>query len=92
MKTIEEAAQEIFSKRANQSKYDISNAFKDGVAFAEEWLKVDDEMPPSSDDLLAKSPEGIIHLTNWRPAYNIFCCQNKYESTIGWTWRPINRK
>ena len=45
MKTIEEAASKINAKRANQSKYDISDAFRDGVEFAQEWIPSDNELP-----------------------------------------------
>lgn len=50
---------------------------------------VEDELPPNDVELLVRDPDGIFHLTSWRPAYNIFTCQERGESTIGWSWRAI---
>jgi hypothetical protein len=47
------------------------------------------KIPPNDVELLAKAPNGIIHLTSWRPAYDIFTCQNKTEKTYNWKWKLI---
>ena len=54
-----------------------------------EWVSVDDETPPINIELLVESPTGINHLSRWRPAYNIFTCQSKGESTLDWKWKRI---
>jgi len=46
------------------------------------WKLVSEITPPKHIDVLAKSPEGIIHLCGWREAYNIFTVQNKSESSL----------
>lgn len=53
------------------------------------WKNCDDEYPPNNCEILAKAPNGIIHLTSWRPAYEIFCCQEKREDTYNWKWKYI---
>ena len=42
------------------------------------WRSVDEETPPSNIELLAKAPNGTIHLTHWRLGYNIFTCQSVF--------------
>ena len=53
------------------------------------WKLVDEEMPPSDVELLVKSPSGTIHLSYWRPSYDIFTCQDKRESSLDWKWKLI---
>ena len=53
------------------------------------WKTVFEEIPPSNIELLAESPSGIIHLTDWRAGYGIFSCQAKSESSDGWKWKTI---
>jgi hypothetical protein len=55
----------------------------------EKWNKVTEDTPPSNIELLVKSPNGIIHLSRWRESYNIFGCQAKSESIVGWKWKKI---
>jgi len=54
-----------------------------------DWKLVSEEFPPIDIDLFVQSPEGIIHLSKWRPAYNIFTCQGKKESSMDWKWKKI---
>lgn len=54
-----------------------------------EFVLVSEVKPPYNIEILAKSPEGVIHLANWRSAYNIFSCQCKGESTCNWYWKNI---
>lgn len=54
------------------------------------WIDAYDEEP--SDDIhqvIAKSPNGVYHLTSWRPAYGIFSCMAKTDSIVGWKWRTL---
>jgi hypothetical protein len=53
------------------------------------FILVDEQEPPHNIELLAKSPTGTVHLTSWRPAYNIFSCQAKSESSWAWKWKLI---
>jgi hypothetical protein len=53
------------------------------------WMYVNEETPPNDVELLAKAPDGTIHLTSWRTAYDIFCCQGKHESAFDWQWKLV---
>jgi hypothetical protein len=53
------------------------------------FISVVRQEPPHNIELLAKSPTGTVHLTSWRPAYNIFTCQAKSESSWNWSWKLI---
>ena len=64
--------------------YDANN-----MATTNGWVKVYDKTPPDDVELLAKAPDGNIHLTEWRPAYDIFCCQSKNEVSYDWEWKLV---
>lgn len=53
------------------------------------WIDAIDRQPDTRNEILVKSPQGIVHIAHWRPAYNIFTCQMKRESISGWLWKPI---
>jgi hypothetical protein len=53
------------------------------------FISVSEQEPPHNTELLAKSPTGTVHLCGWRPAYNIFTCQDKSESSWNWSWKLI---
>lgn len=53
------------------------------------WKNVFEETPPKNVELLAKSPEGVIHLCSWRETHSIFTVQNKNESSFNWQWKHI---
>ena len=57
------------------------------VAEVTKWTYVRDETPPENTQLLAMSPYGVVHITNWRPAYEIFNCQCKSENSQDWQWK-----
>jgi hypothetical protein len=50
---------------------------------------VADEEPPHDIELIVKAPNGNIHISSWRPAYNIFTCQSKSENSWNWSWKLI---
>ncbi len=58
------------------------------------WKEVDeysdDGCPPKGKQLLALSPDGIVHVCCWREMYSVFDVQNKMESSDGWWWSEIN--
>ena len=53
------------------------------------WIDAFDRPPDTANEILAKSPTGIVHICHWRHAYGIFTCQMKSESVLGWLWKPI---
>jgi hypothetical protein len=53
------------------------------------FILVSEQEPPHNTELLAKSPTGVVHLCSWRPAYNIFTCQDKRERSWDWSWKLI---
>lgn len=63
----------------------INNYWKEKTG----WKRVSEHTPPTHKELLVKSPEGVIHLANWREAYSIFTCQGKRESSYDWQWKEI---
>lgn len=86
MKTLKEVFEEAGSKA------EFVNGFIAGVEFAQKWTIVEDEIPPSDTLLLVKSPNGEIHLCEWRPLHDIFTVQCKDESAMDWQWRLIEIK
>jgi hypothetical protein len=94
-KELEEAAEKAngYNLYAKETKAPIFNeGFKAGAKWQEErndWSLVSEKQPPIGEELLVQSPFGINHLASWRPAYNIFTCQNKSDSTLDWKWKKI---
>ena len=85
-----EHEKEIYAPDIHQTKAD----FKAGFNLAEElfkpkWISVNEQTPPKDTELLVKSPEGLIHLANWRNSYHVFTCQAKTESSDNWSWMQI---
>lgn len=84
--TLEEVAERLASTT------DEFNMFIAGAKWQQEqdsWKSVSEETPPTSVELLVKSPNGVIYLSNWRESYNIFTCQSKSESSLDWKWKTI---
>ena len=106
MKTIEEAAREYQTKiyedvfeegSLSEQKLQCINDFKAGVAFAEEWISVKDELPENSIDIIFKTRGKRIYYG----FYGLSC--NFYAEVVDifgknimidkvTHWRPINRK
>ena len=87
---------EEFIEREGYSKGITQEIWEDGVRLGakwqqeqDSWKSVSEETPPTSVELLVKSPEGIVHLSSWRESYNIFSCQAKSESSSDWKWKTI---
>lgn len=59
------------------------------VAEATKWTYVRDQTPPLNTQVLASDCDGTVYLTTWRPAYNIFTCQYKTDSSLDWKWKLI---
>ena len=94
--TQEEAAKEFvlshdFSRLTNPNHL-ANRCFQYGAKWQQEqdsWKSVSEETPPTSVELLVKSPNGVIYLSSWRESYQIFCCQDKSESSSDWKWKTI---
>jgi len=83
---------EKFAATKERFKLSCKNSFIRGFELAQEknrWKTVFEETPPSNIELLAESPDGVIHLTYWRAGYQIFSCQVKSESSDDWKWKQI---
>jgi hypothetical protein len=108
MKTITEAAKECeFNSIGNQSHFTPEQIFRYGVAFAEQWTKVEDETPLAceigewdgkrSDYVLAKNKWGNIYIARTYEGIidgNKFCDFAERNDTIIShiiEWRPIER-
>lgn len=74
----------VFDKEYYLGGFDLAEEL-----FKPKWISVEEQIPPQNIKLLVKSPEGIMHLTNWREYYNIFSCQAKTESSNNWSWMKI---
>ena len=91
--TLEEVAKNESEYLADWEDKDMyKKGFVEGAKWQAEqnsWKSVSEETPPTSVELLVKSPEGIVHLSSWRESYNIFSCQAKSESSFDWKWKTI---
>ena len=55
------------------------------------WRCPINEPPPENTELLIKSPhDGSYNVTNYRPAYEIFTCQEKGDDMYGWEYFIID--
>lgn len=89
---INQEVELLAEKFASEGGWQCPVSFIEGYKAAQHlnrWTRVSEQEPPSGVEVLAKSPEGLIHLINWRPAYKIFACQNKEESAYGWFWKTV---
>ena len=91
--TLEEVAKNESEYLADWEDKDMyKKGFVEGAKWQQEqdrWKTVDEETPPTSVELLVKSPNGVIYLSNWRESYQIFFCQEKSESSYDWKWKTI---
>lgn len=91
--TLEEVAKNESEYLADWEDKDMyKKGFVEGAKWQAEqnsWKSVSEETPPTSVELLVKSPEGVVHLSSWRESYNIFSCQAKSESSSDWKWKTI---
>ena len=91
--TLEEVAKNESEYLADWEDKDMyKKGFVEGAKWQAEqnsWKSVSEETPPTIVELLVKSPNGVIYLSNWRESYDIFCCQEKSESSFDWKWKTI---
>lgn len=75
-----------------KDKYDAADKadeILDLFNVSDSFISVSEQEPPHNVELLAKSPAGSVHICSWRPACNIFSCQEKSESSWDWSWKFI---
>ena len=104
MKTIEEAAidyqtkiyEDVFEESSlSEQKLQCINDFKAGVAFAEEWISVEDELPINQDIVFVKTDLGcvtIAYLHGKKSGFIVYGEDAYIEFGNITHWRPINRK
>ena len=104
MKTIEEAAKEYAEKlnysmeaKHNMCPMDFEISFKKGIAFAEEWISVEDELPENSIEIIFKTKEGRVYSGFYGLSCNFYATLtnilgNNIMIDKVTHWRPINRK
>ena len=71
-----------------------ADGVREGAAWQAEqnsWKSVSEKTPPIHVELLVQSLSGVIHIASWRPAYNIFTCQEKSEESFNWKWKIIKK-
>ena len=92
MKTKEQLAEQYAENKSSSDVFRRAH-IKDFLAGWEagqsKWISVSSQEPTLNIELLVKSPNGLIYLSAWRKAYNIFTCQNKDESSYDWEWMEI---
>lgn len=101
MKAIEQAAKECAEKMwgdcFNATPDKLEEAFKAGAAFAQEWISVEDELPPIC---IEASEENILLLRNkidgitlgYRKIYYWYSQLGILTFDTVTHWRQINRK
>lgn len=108
MKTIEEAARDYAEKHGFRVPYDGTNEFYDkvdvrasfdgfeaGVAFAEEWISVRDELPENQDIVFIKTDKGCYgtgYLHGKKSGFIVYGIEAYKEFGDVSHWKPINRK
>ena len=102
MKTIEEAAREYAEKlnysmeaKHNMCPMDFEISFKKGIAFAEEWISVEEELPINQDIVFVKTDLGcvtIAYLHGKKSGFIVYGEDAYIEFGNITHWRPINRK
>ncbi|MCK9417193.1 hypothetical protein M0Q97_11125 [Candidatus Dojkabacteria bacterium] len=98
----DDAIRSIQDKALEYSKAYKNNLKEQGIAYSafiagyesnipvsNDWVYVYEKTPPNDIEVLAKSPKGIIHLCNWREAYDIFTVQDKTDDSHDWQWKLI---
>ena len=91
MKTIEEAAKEYSASREdNDYTIETEMAFNAGVAFAQQWISVEEEMPIEPSKYLVKR-YNEIEFCEWKIKGK--SKDGYWYDYLGIThWRPIERK
>ena len=92
MKTITEAAKECeFHSIVNQNHFTPEQIFRYGVAFAEQWIKVEDELPEQIEVLIGNNikSENVLVKRKWDDTGEIAIeinCRFRPSPRIGFLW------
>ena len=106
MKTIEAAAKEWSrgGELSSSEKEIATNSFLEGIAFAEEWISVEAELPEFDKNKLGRGEQELylvkvsIGSISCKTTYKVSFLINDYRwnGEGDWCyvthWRPINRK
>ena len=90
MKTITEAAKDCESI-GNQSHFTPEQIFRYGVSFAEQWIKVEDELPEQIEKLTGNNikSENVLVKRKWDDTGEIAIeinCRFRPSPRIGFLW------
>ena len=66
-----------------------SNSLLELLDSPNRWVSVAEKEPPKSMEVLVKSPDDVVSIASWRPAYKIFSNQSKHEDSFDWSWKLI---
>jgi hypothetical protein len=92
MKTITEAAKECeFHSIGNQHHFTPEQIFRYGVSFAEQWIKVEDELPEQVEKLIGNNikSENVLVKRKWDDTGEIAIeinCRFRPSPRIGYLW------
>lgn len=105
METIKEAIErvipeafdpdEILPTRAGYLVKLERKGFSEGIAWAEQWIPVDEELPPNQDIVLVKTDKGCVSTAYLHGKKSGFICygQEAYNDFGEVThWRPIEHQ
>jgi len=57
-----------------------------------EWTSISDITPDPTREVVAMSPNGVAHITHWRPSCDIFGCQQKCDDSWDWKWAYLGEE
>lgn len=97
MKTIEERAQELYSKlRMFFNKRDFEAGFKEGAAFTQNFIPLEKEKPPYEEDILVQTHRGATYFGKMKDGFSgrpdflrIDCSEDTVSIKNIKSWRPI---
>lgn len=94
MKTIKQAINELSEEQLERYKLEpVVYPFIDGVKFAEEWIRIEDEIPENGVLVLFKFDNDDNLVSTGLHNGKIFCPDFRFGTSDKVThWRPITHK
>ena len=86
MRTVEQKAEEYLMCDFDSNDIDLSDAFKEGVTFAQRWIPIEEELPEKLVQVIVKFEDGWCTCT-WITEDGDFAFNVKPTY-----WRPIELK
>ena len=86
MKTVEQKSEEYLMCNFDSNDIDLSDAFKEGVTFAQRWIPIEEELPEKLVQVIVKLENGWCTCT-WITEDGDFAFNVKPTY-----WRPIELK